>query len=110
MPDHLHVLVMANHESASLPDFIRGFKGVAASEARRAGIKRLWQKGFYDHILRRGEGVERVAWYILMNPVRAGFVSKAGDWPLSGAAIPGWERAGAPAEVYVPPWRMDGEK
>ncbi len=44
--------------------------------------KRIWQKGFHDHALRCDEDVRAVARYLVMNPVRAGIVSKIWDYPL----------------------------
>jgi REP element-mobilizing transposase RayT len=43
---------------------------------------RLWQKGFHDRALRRDEDVRTVARYTVLNPVRAGIVSRIWDYPL----------------------------
>src|SRR6185437_15946071 len=72
MPDHFHSLLVGNSPSADLPVAVRNFKGAAAACARRFKVSRLWQKGFYDHVIRNEESLNRVAWYILMNPVRGG--------------------------------------
>jgi hypothetical protein len=50
----------------------------------------LWQKGFYDHVLRSGESTDGAAWYVFMNPVRAGLVKRAQDWPYSGSFVFRW--------------------
>jgi len=42
-----------------------------------AAPARLWQRGFYDHALRKEEDVQKVAEYIVNNPVRMGLVE---DW------------------------------
>jgi REP element-mobilizing transposase RayT len=42
----------------------------------------VWQRGFHDHALRRDEDIVRVARYIVANPLRAGLVSRIGDYPL----------------------------
>ena len=48
---------------------------------REAGI--LWQPRFFDRALRRvGEYNEKVQ-YIHLNPVKAGLVKRAEDWPWS---------------------------
>jgi REP element-mobilizing transposase RayT len=43
---------------------------------------RIWQKGFHDRALRRDEDVRAVARYMVMNPVRAGIVTRIWDYPL----------------------------
>jgi REP element-mobilizing transposase RayT len=43
---------------------------------------RIWQKGFHDRALRRDEDVRTVARYTVLNPVRAGIVSRIWDHPL----------------------------
>jgi len=42
----------------------------------------VWQDGFHDHALRREEDLKEVARYIIANPVRAGLVTRVGDYPL----------------------------
>jgi REP element-mobilizing transposase RayT len=76
MPDHLHWLVLPEEGSPS--SFVARFKSFSTHAARRTGHKgRLWQRSFYDHVVRRNEGCREIARYILANPVRAGLVN---DW------------------------------
>lgn len=42
----------------------------------------LWAPGFHDHALRREESIVDAARYIVLNPVRAGLVRCAGDYPF----------------------------
>jgi putative transposase len=39
------------------------------------------QKNFFDHRLRNDNEAGQKAEYILLNPVRAGLITRAGDWP-----------------------------
>lgn len=110
MPNHFHALLIGLNESADLLAAMRTFKGIAAARVRSVGITRLWQKGFYDHIVRGEESLNRVSWYILMNPVRAGFVDKASRWPFSHCALPGWKKELAPEDFYLPPWKQPTAK
>ena len=41
----------------------------------------VWQDGFFDHRLRSLESAVEKANYIRLNPVRAGLVEHASDWP-----------------------------
>jgi len=46
--------------------------------------KRLWQDGYYDHVLREEEATIPVARYIVLNPVRAGLCEDASAYPAPG--------------------------
>ena len=105
MPDHLHLVVTGESEAANLPKFIQTFKSLAARESWKHGIQRLWEKGFYDHILRNGESLEAVASYTLENPVRAGLVPRPEEWPYSGSFVFAWPGFRTPAEHFVPLWK-----
>jgi REP element-mobilizing transposase RayT len=76
MADHLHWL-MALREGAALSVVVRAVKAVTAKKLGGA----LWQRGFHDHALRREEDLVGVARYVVANPVRAGLVARAGDYP-----------------------------
>lgn len=108
MPDHLHALLIANDPAAELISTVRAFKGVAAAHARCFGLSGIWQKGFYDHIIRSEESLQRIAWYILMNPVRAGLIRDPVAWPFSGCAIENWKTKLSISESYAPPWKNHG--
>ncbi len=75
MPDHFHAL-MAVPGGQSLSETMRAWKSY---QTKQHGI--LWQEGFFDHRLRSDESWTDKANYICLNPVRAGLVETAGDWP-----------------------------
>jgi putative transposase len=105
MPDHLHLILVGTGDSSNLSKVIQAFKGKTAAAARKTGIKELWQKGFYDHVLRDGESLDSAANYVLMNPVRAGFVRQAEEWAGSGSFVLEWKRVAVASESLVPIWR-----
>jgi len=81
MPDHLHIL-MACYDG-NLVDLVNRWKSYTANLLRKNGAKRLcWQRGLYDHALRKEEDIQRTAEYIVNNPVRAGLVGKWSDYPF----------------------------
>jgi putative transposase len=43
-----------------------------------------WQKTFFDHVLRNSESYADKWEYVSENPVRAGLVQRAEDWPFQG--------------------------
>jgi putative transposase len=78
MPDHLHLLVEGIDHGSDVSYFMKRFKQQTSYQFRRASGGSLWQKGFYDHVVRREEDLRGVAAYIAQNPVRAGL---ANEWP-----------------------------
>ena len=88
MPDHLHLLVQARDDGSFLR-FMKGFKQISGYRYRRSAMQPLWQKGYYDHVLRREEDVNQVAEYIMHNPVRAGLVDSPDRYPFSGGILAG---------------------
>jgi putative transposase len=84
MPDHVHVLLMP-FEGASVISFVQSVKSRTTRDFWNiSGRRKLWQRGFHDHILRNDEDVERIGAYILANPVRAGLVDEVAAYPFSG--------------------------
>jgi len=51
------------------------------------GTSPIWQRGFFDHVLRNDESYGHKWNYVRENPVRAGLVTKADDWPYSGEIV-----------------------
>jgi putative transposase len=88
MPDHLHLLL----QTPAIIPLIRKLKGAATPAARAIDPKRkLWQRSFYDHGLRKEENLLETARYIWNNPVRAKLVSKPADYSWSGSTVwPDW--------------------
>ena len=106
MPDHLHLELVGLSDRSNLATMMRAFKGSAVAKARVCGVHNLWQKGFYDHVLRPGEPENSVAWYIFNNPFRKNLVANPRDWPHSGSWMFDWRKAVAPPEELVPPWKV----
>ena len=75
MPDHLHALVQVP-ERLKLSRVIASWKSYLA---KNLGIH--WHRGFFDHRIRRSESLNEKWNYIVMNPVRSGFVKKPEEWP-----------------------------
>ena len=88
MPDHVHLLL----RDADVVAFVRLFKGRCTPVARLfEKERRLWQRSFFDHGVRREESLLDIARYILANPVKAGLVVEAKDYKWSGSeAWPAW--------------------
>jgi putative transposase len=87
MPNHAHLLLWM--VESSLPGLMRDWKsasGFAIAKARgRKGA--IWQPRYFDFILRRSSDFGKKFEYIHDNPVVAGLVSHAEDWPWSSAGF-----------------------
>jgi len=90
MPDHLHMLLSLDQGySKNLIKWVSAFKRYSARAAKKSwGIEQLWQKNFYDHVIRRDESLIKVAEYIVNNPVRKGMVREWKEYPYSRIANP----------------------
>ena len=87
LPDHLHFFV-ALPDDVKLGVWIGTLKRVLARAVEAAGSSDpIWQRGFFDHLLRSSESYSQKWNYVRENPVRAGLVSDATDWPYSGEIV-----------------------
>ncbi|MGD1019727.1 MAG: transposase [Verrucomicrobiia bacterium] len=49
---------------------------------------RVWQREFFDHVLRSEESYAEKWEYVRQNPVRAGLTARVEDWPYQGEVHP----------------------
>ena len=96
MPDHCHLLLEAIDESSDLLHFMKSLKIKTSRRFWEQERQPLWQRSYFDHILRRSEEIESVAWYIWLNPVRKGLVRQPQDYTFAGSLTglqmpPGWK-------------------
>jgi putative transposase len=90
MPNHVHILFEATAAHSDLRRVMNAWKQNTGYAYRRATGYRLWQSGYYDHVLRQDEDRLRVMAYLLGNPIRAGLVTNVCDYPFWGSGI--WSR------------------
>jgi putative transposase len=83
MPDHLHILLNPGDSNMSVPRFIQTFKSQTGFWYKKQHGTSLWQRGFYDHIVRKNESLIKIAQYILDNPVRKKLVERIEHYPFS---------------------------
>ena len=87
MPDHIHLLADGESEDADLTRFVKLAKQRAGYAFKQKYRKTLWQKGYYEHVLRDEERTEEIALYIIANPVRKRIVQNPMDYPHWGSGI-----------------------
>jgi len=107
MPDHFHALVEGIAPGCDLRLFVRILKRATSLEYSRGSGIPLWQKKFYDHIIRPKDSAEAVSWYIWMNPVRKGLCTQPTQYSYSGSFTEEWERKVQPRDLWVPTWKKD---
>ncbi len=86
MANHVHLLVLPR---VSPSRFLQALKGYTAREANRLLARTgqpFWQAESYDHWVRHDRESDRIQAYIENNPVKAGLVANAADYPWSSAA------------------------
>src|SRR5215813_1852053 len=86
MPDHAH-LILTPDIKIPLERAVQFIKGGFSHRCAKESVFQgeIWQRGFTDHRIRDDADYERHREYIHMNPVRAGLVAKAQDYPYSSA-------------------------
>ena len=84
MPDHLHLLITPR-EGTTISQIMRNFKSHTSKQIREACGKRgaVWQRRFYDRVIRTRQDFLAAMTYIHGNPVGAGFVKSAGEYEFS---------------------------
>ena len=75
MPNHVHgIIVLADQSERrhSISEIVRGFKTFSArrvnERAGRRGV--LWQRGYYEHVIRNEKALDRIRAYIANNPAQ----------------------------------------
>jgi putative transposase len=84
LPEHFHIIIEPKHSNVS--SIIRKIKLSFSSDYRKMNNKNkltIWQKRFYDHIIRDQRDFNYHINYIHYNPDKHGLVSNPFDWRYS---------------------------
>ncbi len=85
MPNHFHLLITPTEALERAVQFIKG--GFSFRAKKDLGyVHEIWQRGFSDHRIRDLNDYLQHRNYIHQNPVEAGLVSKAEEYPYSSAS------------------------
>ncbi len=85
LDDHLHLLIGLSH-GVQIPRVVGSFKQAALARLRhlpRSIAGRVWQRRYYDHIIRDEADFARHLDYLHYNPVKHELVGHAKDWEWS---------------------------
>ncbi|MEE2692222.1 MAG: transposase [Pseudomonadota bacterium] len=113
LPDHLHCVWRLPPDDDNFPtrwrliktEFSRSLAREADARAgRRPGERAIWQRRFWEHLVRDENDLERHIAYIHFNPVKHGHVRDPDDWPYS--TWHDWKKEiGSRADVPPEDWR-----
>ncbi|RPH91990.1 hypothetical protein EHM69_12535 [candidate division KSB1 bacterium] len=81
MPDHIHLIVKMI-APVTLPRWMNCFKSYVARQLNQGPI---WQRGYWSEVVPSIPFLEQKLLYIHENPVRAGLVQDATQYPWSSA-------------------------
>jgi REP element-mobilizing transposase RayT len=86
MPNHVHALVTPL-ESRPLSKILQAWKSVSGHRINRALDQKgpVWQRETFDHLVRNEASFCKFVEYTENNPVAAGLVRRAIDWPFGSA-------------------------
>ncbi len=73
MPNHIHGILVLSKSSFSFSEIIRGFKTFSArkiNEKNSSPGKALWQRNYYEHVIRNDDDLNQTRQYILNNPLK----------------------------------------
>ncbi len=106
MPDHVHLLLRLHPEHSSLPALLHNIKSYSSNQINKLRGREgsLWQREYHDRIIRGDRDMASVFRYIESNPVKAGLVTKPGEYEFLWRQVPGRLEAAPPCdEVVVTP-------
>jgi len=78
MPNHIHGIIELENSDLDLSEIIRRFKTFTTHQYIKgvhdknwqSFYKRLWQRNYYEHIIRDDESLKQLQQYILNNPLQ----------------------------------------
>ena len=89
MPNHLHWVLS---DASQMARFVGRFKSLSTQAAWRCSVRgHLWQRSYFDNVIRDRAVLRQVVEYILGDPVRAGLVAESSEyrWRVLRAGLVG---------------------
>jgi putative transposase len=116
LPDHLHAVWQLPEDDADFSrrwrDIKRGFSSQLDAPVNHRGEKAIWQRRFWEHLIRDEDDWRRHVDYVHYNPVKHGLVERPAQWPYSSfhaAVRKGWYPLhwGATEPEDIRGWRLE---
>jgi putative transposase len=117
LPNHLHCVWRlpdgdadnANRWAQIKSGFSRALPIDERRSSRRIARRErgIWQRRYWEHLVRDDDDLRRVVDYVHINPVKHGYVTRAADWPYS--SFRRWAATGVyPLDWAVEPVVLEG--
>ena len=74
VPTHAHCILILKNSELPLSEIWRRFKARTTYQAKKNKLINvsLWQRNFYEHVIRNEKALERIREYIRNNPLKEG--------------------------------------
>ena len=90
LPNHFHTIWVLPHEDFDFPSRLKHLKAgftrrlpECLKSSSRKGERGIWQRRYWEHLIRDENDLGAHMDYIHWNPVKHGYVSDPSDWPHS---------------------------
>ena len=93
LPEHIHCVITLPPGDSDFSNRIKSMKmrfggAIPATESRSTsranrGERGIWQRRFWEHVIRDARDYARHLDYVHYNPVKHGLVERVRDWPYS---------------------------
>jgi putative transposase len=87
LPEHLHCILRLPPGDADFPgrwrEIKKRFSARVDARTNARGERCVWQRRYYEHLLRDEKDWRRHMDYVHYNPVKHGLVQQVADWPWS---------------------------
>ena len=83
MPNHVHVLIKTKIPLDKIVHSWKSFTSKEIIKKLNLNIKTFWQVEYHDRYIRDSKHFNLCKTYIEENPLKAGLVNNAKDWPYS---------------------------
>jgi putative transposase len=87
LPDHIHSIWQLpehDHDFSIRWNMIKRYFSIGMTgDTNHRREKNIWQKRFWEHLIRDEEDFQRCFDYIHYNPVKHGYVNRPSDWAFS---------------------------
>lgn len=112
LPEHIHCVISLPPGDADFSNRLKSMKmrfvgAIPATEQRsvvraKRGERGIWQRRFWDHVIRDDRDYARHLDYVHYNPVKHRYVERVRDWPYSTF------HHRVAAGLYPPDWGEEG--
>ena len=85
MPDHIHLFCSPNKiPIPSLKSWVQYWKKEVSRAWSNKDDLPIWQKGYWDTQMRKGDSYTEKRYYIERNPIRKGLIAEGEKWKYQG--------------------------